>query len=550
MSALPPAAPSTPTRWPEARSARGMVAAPHRLATEAGVAALRAGGNALDAAIAAAATVAVVYPHTNGLGGDNVWLVFDARGGQLHALSGIGRAARQASIPWYAARGAGTAIPTRGGLAALTVPGAVDGWWEAHRYSRERMGSPLGWRNLLADALGHAREGFSASAGQRTPPPREPDLFGDRAIAEIRSRLWPLYHPDALARGPLVQADLARTLELVRDGGRDAFYQGELARRLADAAAVAGSPLTAEDLAEHRSEWLAPVRIPYGRGEATSFPPPTQGVSALALLGIAGAFDLGALGEADYVHVLVEAAKLAFEDRDRHLTDPAAMTVAPEALLAPEHLAKLRARIEMARAAAPRPAAAAAGGDTIAIVTADAAGNAVALVQSLYFTFGSGLVAGDTGVVLQNRGAFFSLDPAHVNALAPGKRTTHTLTPCMYLEGGRPRFVSGTMGGEGQPQTQAALLTRRLHRGLGAQAAVEAPRWLYGRTWGLPSRALHLEGRYPADLVGNLAARGHAVEVGQPWDDLFGHAHCIWMEPGSDLAGGSDPRADGAAIGA
>jgi len=531
-----------------------MVAAPHRLATESGVAALRAGGNALDAAIAAAATIAVVYPHTNGLGGDNVWLVFDARAGAagtgaLLALSGIGRAARQASIAWYAARGVNAAIPVRGGLAALTVPGAVDGWWQAHRYSRERLGSPLTWRDLLADAIGHARNGFSASPGQRTPPPREPDLFGDGAIAEIKSRLWPLYHPDALARRPLVQADLARTLEIVRDGGSEAFYRGDLGRRLAAAAAAAGSPLGDADLAEHRSEWLAPLRIAYGDGEAASFPPPTQGLSALALLGIAGGFDLAALGEADYVHVLVEAAKLAFEDRDRHLTDPEAMAVAPEALLAPERLAAKRARVAMARAAAPRPAAPA-GGDTIAIVTADAAGHAVALVQSLYFTFGSGVIAGDTGVVLQNRGAFFSLDPAHANALAPGKRTMHTLTPCMYLERGRPRFVAGTMGGEGQPQTQAALLTRRLHRGLGAQAAVEAPRWLYGRTWGLPSRALHLEGRYSPEIARDLAGRGHAVEIGQAWDDLFGHAHCIWVEADGELAGGSDPRADGAAIGA
>ena len=555
MSAPEPAARPTPTRWPEARSPRGMVAAPHRLATESGVAALRAGGNALDAAIAAAATIAVVYPHTNGLGGDNVWLVHDAGTasgggpGRLLALAGIGRAGRQASIGWYAARGVGAAIPSRGGLAALTVPGAVDGWWQAHRYSRERLGSPLSWRDLLADAIGHAREGFNASVGQRTPPPREPDLFGDGAIAEIKARLWPLYHPDALARGPLVQEHLARSLEIVRDGGSDAFYRGDLGRRIAAAAVEAGSPLTAEDFREHRSEWLAPLRIPYGAGEATSFPPPTQGLSALALLGIAGAFDLARLGEADYVHVLVEAAKLAFEDRDRYLTDPAAMAVDPGELLAPEHLAALRGRLSMARAGAPRPAAPA-GGDTIAIVTADAAGHAVALVQSLYFTFGSGLVAGDTGVVLQNRGSFFSLDPSSANALSPGKRTMHTLTPCMYLEGGRPRFVSGTMGGEGQPQTQAALLTRRLHRGLGAQAAVEAPRWLYGRTWGLPSRSLHLEGRYPAELARDLAARGHTVEVGQPWDDLFGHAHCIWVEEDGELAGGSDPRADGAALGA
>jgi len=537
------------TRWPEARAPRGMVATPHLLATQSGLAALRAGGNALDAAIAAAATVAVVYPHMNGLGGDNLWLIYDARSQRLRALGAIGRAARDATIEWYAARGITGALPTRGGPAALTVPAVVDGWWQAHRYSRETMGSPLDWTALLADAILYAREGFAASDGQRTPPPREPDLFGERAPDVVRRGLWPLYHPDALRRGPLVQRDLARTLEAVRDGGPEAFYRGEVARRLVAAAAAEGSPLAVEDLAEHRSEWVEPLRIPYAEGHAASFPPPAQGLSALALLGMTERFDMATLPEADYVHVLVEATKLAFEDRDRHLTDPAHMRVAAADLLAPERL-QARGRLISRERARPPQASAAAGGDTIALVTADRDGNAVSLIQSLYFTFGSGLMAGDTGVVLQNRGAFFSLDPGHVNALAPGKRTMHTLIPSMYLEGGRPRFVYGTMGGEGQPQTQAALLTRRLFRRLGPQAAVEAPRWLYGRTWGAESRALSIEGRYPAEVARALERRGHEVVVGAEWDDLFGHAQCIWIAPDEGgLVGGSDPRADGGALG-
>jgi len=262
-----------------------------------------------------------------------------------------------------------------------------------------------------------------------------------------------------------VQRDLARTLEAVRDGGAEAFYRGEIARRLVAAAAAAGSPLAHEDLAEHRAEWMEPLRIPYAEGHAASFPPPTQGFAALAVLGMTERLEMATLPEADYVHVLVEATKLAFDDRDRYLTDPADMRVSPAELLAPERLQARARLISRAQARPPRPAAAA-GGDTIALVTADAAGNAVSLIQSLYFTFGAGLMAGDTGVVLQNRGSFFSLDPGHVNALAPGKRTMHTLIPSMYLEDGRPRFVYGTMGGEGQPQTQAAILTRRLFRRL------------------------------------------------------------------------------------
>jgi gamma-glutamyltranspeptidase/glutathione hydrolase len=536
------------TRWLESRAPRGMVASPHVLASGSGVAALRAGGNALDAAIAAAATIAVVYPHTNGVGGDNFWLIYDATSSRLTALCGAGRSARAASIEWYAGRGIRDAIPARGGPGAVTVPGVVDGWWQAHQYSTRRMGSALPWKSLLADAVAYAREGFSASDGQRVAPPLEPDLFGPTAIPAIKRDLWPLYHPDALTQGPLVQRDLALTLEAVRDGGPDAFYGGDIARRIAAAAAKAGSPLAVEDFAEHRSDWMEPLRIAYRKGQAASFPPPTQGMSALAMLGVADGFDVAELDEADYVHLLVEAAKLAFEDRDRYLTDPAWMEKSPKELLAPERIAQLRSRLDMKRAA-PTAAAGTAGSDTIAIVTADAQGNAVSLIQSLYFTWGSGLVAGDTGVVLQNRGSFFSLDAKQANALAPGKRTMHTLIPSMYLEGGRPRFVYGTMGGEGQPQTQAALLTRRIDRGLGPQTCVEAPRWLYGRTWGTPSRALNLEGRYGRDLVADLAARGHDVKVGGEWDDLFGHAHCIWLDPDGGLVGGSDPRADGAALG-
>lgn len=526
-----------------------MVATPHHLASQSGIAALRAGGNALDAAIAAAATIAVVYPHMNGLGGDNLWLIHDARSGTLKALCGVGRSARAASIEWYAARGVSTEIPTRGGPAALTVPGVVDGWWQAHQYSRDAMDSPLRWADLLADAITYAREGFSASDGQRVPPPREPDLFGEHAPPELKHGLWPLYHPDALHRGRLVQADLARTIEAVSDAGAEVFYRGELARRIVAAAAEAGSPLRDTDFAQHRSDWMEPVTIAYAGGRAASFPPPAQGVSALAMLALAERFDLAALAEADYVHVFVEAAKLAFADRDRYVTDPDCMRITPAELLDRARLARESQRISLAHAL-PAGGGAPAGGDTIAIVTADREGHAVSLIQSLYFTWGSGLVAGDTGVVLQNRGAFFSLDPAAANALAPGKRTMHTLIPSMYLLDGRPRFVYGTMGGEGQPQTQAALLTRRLYRGLGPQASVEAPRWLYGRTWGTASRALNIEGRYPAEMARELATRGHEVKVAKDWDDLFGHAQCIWIraEDGG-FTGGSDPRADGAALG-
>jgi gamma-glutamyltranspeptidase len=214
--------------------------------------------------------------------------------------------------------------------------------------------------------------------------------------------------------------------------------------------------------------------------------------------------------------------------------------------LAPARLARRRARIAPETAMATEAASVA--GDTIAIVAADGAGNAVSVIQSLYHEFGSGLVAGDTGVLLQNRGAFFSLDPAHPNRLAPRKRTAHTLIPSMFLRDGRPRLVYGTMGGDGQPQTQAALVTRVLDRGFEPQAAVEAPRWLFGRTWGDVSRALRIEARFGPDIAEALRRRGHDVQVVEEWSDLMGHAQLIRLDD-DELVGGSDPRADGAALG-
>jgi len=536
---------TVPTRWAECRASGGLVAAPHALAAEAGAAILRRGGNAVDAAIAAGATIAVVYPHMNGVGGDSFWLIYDGPNRALRGLNAAGRAAATVDLETYRAR-FGTAIPPRGGAAALTVPGVVSGWWEAHALSRDTLGSRIGWSALLEDAVVRARDGFPPSPGQRRETADADDLFGATAPADLRPALWRIFDPALLARERFVQADLGATLEEIARGGVETFYRGALGRRIAVAAAAAGSPLTFEDLAAHRAEWVEPLRVRYRNGEAASLPPPTQGFAALAILSLLEGFDIGALPEADYVHLVVEATKVAFEDRDRYLTDPTFERVPVEHCLDPAHLAEGRRRIS--RRAAQPARGAALEGDTIAIVAADAAGNAVSVIQSLYWEFGSGVIAGDTGILLQNRGAFFSLDPAHPNRLAPRKQTAHTLIPSMYLVNGCPHLVYGTMGGEGQPQTQAALVTRSLDRGLGPQAAVEAPRWLYGRTWGDETRALRLESRFDSDVRESLRARGHDVEIVEGWSDLMGHAQLIRIDP-DGLRGGSDPRADGAALG-
>jgi oxamate amidohydrolase len=534
-----------PTRWNEAVSRRGIVCAPHRLASAAGVAVLRQGGNALDAAVAAASTIAVVYPHMNGIGGDSFWLVHDAVHGRLMGLNAAGRSAAGVDAEGYRAR-FGTAIAPRGGPAALTVPGTVAGWWSVHLHSRERLGSPLRWPALLEHALAHARDGFEVSDGQRRVTALAATLFADGVVDEVRRSFWPIFHPDRFAAGRFVQPDLAGTLTRIAEGGADEFYRGALGERIAAAAAALGSPLRAGDFAEHRAEWVEPLRIAYRGGEAASLPPPTQGVAALAILGLLDGFDVARLDDADHVHLVVEATKLAFEDRDRWLADPDVVEVPVAECLDRARLARRRERISTTRAMPVDGAPV--GGDTIAIATADAAGNVVCVIQSLYHEFGAGVIAGNTGVLLQNRGAFFSLDPAHPNHLAPRKRTATTLIPSMYLVGGRPRYVYGTMGGEGQPQTQAALVTRLVDRGLGPQAAVEAPRWLFGRTWGEPTKALRLESRFADTMAARLRERGHQVQVVEAWSDLMGHAQVVALDA-DGLRAGSDPRADGAAKG-
>jgi gamma-glutamyltranspeptidase/glutathione hydrolase len=540
-------------RWPAAVGRRGAVATPHPLATLAGLSALFRGGTAVDAAVAAGATLAVVYPHMTGLGGDSFWLVWDAGASRLRALAACGAAAARATPPLYRDGGL-TDVPARGPLAALTVPGAVDGLWQAHRLSRDGLGSPLGWADLLADATRHAAEGFALSPCQARVTAGAEDLLarsGEPAFRGLRDLYFPDGRPPA-AGARLVQAGLARTLErLARDGGRS-FYEGALGDEVAGAAERLGSPLRKADLARHRSRWVEPLTVAYRGGTVASLPPPSQGLAALGILGILDVLDVAACEPdgADYVHLVVEATKLAFADRDRWVADPEVVSVPTERLLDPAYLGQ-RAKAIAPEAAAPVPTPtglARGDGDTIACVTADAAGNCVSLIQSLYWEFGSGVVAGDTGVLLQNRGASFSLDPAHPNALAPGKRPFHTLTPFMALRAGRPVLVAGTMGGEGQPQTLAAIATRVLDFGLDVQAAIEAPRWVFGRTWGRPRRSVSLEARFDAGVAPDLARRGHEVAMLEPWSDTLGHAQAIRRDEGrqSWVAGG-DPRADGPA---
>jgi oxamate amidohydrolase len=535
---------------------RGLITSPHRLATAAGLRVLQGKGNAVEAAIAAAAAIAVVYPHMNGLGGDNVWLLYDATARDIKALTACGTAGGACTVEAYRARGFPDTIPRRGPLAANTVSGAVDGWAEAYRYSQERLRGRLPFAALLEDAIAYAESGFPVTESQatwtRARVGRDSGPFGGLEHLDGWRRMFLRPDGSPYAAGErFTVPDLAGTLQAIARGGRDAFYHGPVARRIGAALEEQGGLLREADFARYRSRWADPLVVRYRDWDVSTTPPPTQGLTSLEILNILEQFPLAAWGDAsaDYYHVMVEAAKLAFVDRDSWIADPEFVQVPVPDLLSKSrgHAQAGAIRFDRAREAGPaRPA----GGDTVYLAVVDADGNAVSLIQSIYFDFGSAIVVEGTGVLLHNRGSAFSLAPGDPNALAPGKRPFHTLNPAMALRDGRPELLYGAMGGEGQPQTQAAVLTRVLDLGRDVQAAIDAPRWLYGRTWGDATTALSVEARVPQDVVDELRRRGHDVRVVGAWDDRMGHAQAIRIDPRTGVRqGGADPRSDGLAAG-
>ena len=531
----------------------GMVTAPHHLATQAGLAILRKGGNAVDAAIASAAVLAVVYPQMCTPGGDSFWLISNGRTGEVRALNASGRAGRKASIDFYRSQGINK-IPPHGWLAANTVPGAVSGWDEAHRFSHEVLGSTLSWAELLDDAIAYAQYGcpVSTSLARWTSIDTDPNDMEYRCLQRFPefSRIF-LKEGGPLRVGDILrQPDLARTLSLIAEHGAREFYEGSIARAIAEDMEQNGGLLSLEDFARHHADWQEPISVSYRGLTAYNCPPNSQGMASLAILNILNNFDVIALGEgtADYYHAIIEATKEAFLDRDAYLTDPDFADIPLHRLLSREHGQAQAARIDMAKASGPK-ALLEPKGDTVWLGTADRDGNCVSLIQSIFHDFGSGIVPRGTGVLLQNRGSYFSLDPAHVNCLMPGKRTFHTLTPAMLFKEGRPWLIYGSMGGEGQPQTQAALVTRIVDFGLSPQEAVSAPRWLYGRSWGAASNDVKIEGRVPSAVTEELARRGHPVKIVEDYIDIMGHAGAILLHENGVMQGGTDPRSDGLAAG-
>ena len=539
---------------PLVRGAQGAVVAPHHLATAAGLGILRQGGSAVDAAIATNAVLAVVAPGSCGIGGDAFWLIWDAAAGRQHALNGSGRSAAALDAARLRADGH-LRMPLRGPL-SITVPGAVRSWGDAHaRFGR------LSRDAILAPAIELARDGFAASdefvadVEAMSPVARAtPGGAGFDPVFRAAGRAW---RPGERVHLPA----LATTLTTLAADGFDAFYDGDVGERQAAALAAAGSPITVDDLRAHTSTWGDPIELTYRGVRATTHPPNSSGVIALEILGILGQFDPPArerfgpdgVGDVRWIHLGIEAAKLAMADRDAQLTDPDHMGMTVAELLDPGRLAGLAALIDPERAAQPVPATSPPGGGTIFLATVDGQGNAVSLIESNWAGFGSGVVDPATGIHYQNRGSYFSLDPDHANVLAPSKRTLHTLLPGMLFRDGQPGpwIVVGSMGGDAQPQIHAQFVSAVVDGGLDIATAVAAPRWFVEpRELLAPPVDVSLEPRHAPGIDEDLRRRGHDLVPTLPFDSGLGHEHAIELVDGGPGAGGSlaattDPRSEG-----
>ncbi|MGH8056222.1 MAG: gamma-glutamyltransferase [Candidatus Entotheonellia bacterium] len=517
----------------------GMVASSQPLAVEAGVSILKKGGNAIDAAVATALTLGVVEPVSTGIGGDAFVLYHSAADGRIYGVNGSGRCPRQLTLEALQRRGI-QGIPSYG-LGSVTVPGAVDAFVELQR----RHGK-LTFAEVLEPAIHYATEGFPVSeiiAKQWQGAAPFLACFPSSARAYLPEGRAP--HAGEVHRQP----NLARTLRLLAAEGRDALYRGEIAREIVQFSQENGGFFELQDFASHTTEWVEPIQIDYRGYTMLELPPNGQGITALIALNILEGFDLAAMeyGSPAYYHLLIEATKQAYADRNRYVADPTFADVPVAGLLSKAYAASRRSEIQHDRAGDYAAGDPVAFGNTVYVACVDRDRNVVSLINSVFSAFGSGVVAGDTGILLQNRGSGFVADPQHPNALAPGKRPFHTIIPAMVLKDARPWLCYGVMGGDVQAQGHMQVAINLIDFQMNVQEALEAPRyrWLSGRLVAL-ERAIPHEVRQGLEAMGHELLPYGEVPPGTPYGGgqmiLIDHARGV-------LQGGSEHRKDGCAIG-
>jgi gamma-glutamyltranspeptidase len=517
----------------------GAVVAPHSLAAQAGLDILREGGNAVEASIAVASTLAVVYPHMTGIGGDGFWLIHSP-GEVVQAIDACGAAGSGVTRDIYTPM---ASIPWRGPLAANTVAGTLSGWGKAYQYSLERMGGRIPFSRLLESAIGYAKNGFPVTQSQvnntRAKGQELSSLIGFAQSFLSSSRQAPEY--GSIHSFPR----LAKTLEQLAREGTEDFYRGDLSLQVAKDLEQVGSPLQRIDLQNHQAVMKPPLELQLQCARLFNTAPPTQGLASMLILGIYEKIRQPhwSADNAQGIHGLVEATKQAFKIRDQYVTDPSSMKIDLKDLMSDVAIEDGARSINLHQAS-PWPAPVS-DGDTTWLGVIDNKGRAVSMIQSIYFEFGSGVVLPETGIWWQNRGCSFDLRPHRLRSLAPGLKPFHTLNPAMAKLADGRLLVYGTMGGEGQPQTQAAVFSRYAWDGHHPRSAVAAPRWLLGKTWAEQSTTLKLESRFNDEVVQGLKAMGHPIEMVSDYDERLGHAGALVLHPSGLIEGGEDPRSDG-----
>jgi gamma-glutamyltranspeptidase/glutathione hydrolase len=515
---------------------------PHFLATQAGMDVMQRGGNAVDAMIAAAAMIAVAYPHMNGLGGDGFWLVHQP-GQKPWAIDASGTAATAASPDWYAQRSLQT-IPARGAPAALTMAGTVAGWqlaqdtWSAKNPAEQVR--PIA--DLLAAAMTRAQDGIVvtdslAAASQKVAD----ELHGADYYQRVFTRHGNPLQPGETFRNPA----LAGLLEMLAEQGLQSFYRGQVAEGLAQHLSACGSPISLDDFTSYQAQLVTPLEVSIDGADIFNLPAPTQGFASLLLMACYDRLAKVDWSEVESIHALIEITKHVFALREQWIADPTQVPVDLQQQLSAASVARVAAEIDLQSVAQwPRPVQ---GGDTVWMGAKDADGTMVSFIQSLYWEFGSGVVVPQYGLVWNNRGSSFSLKPG-IRQLAPRRKPFHTLNPSLLIDHNGERIAFGTMGGEGQPQTQAALMMRHRYRGQSLADAVSRPRWLLGRTWGDEDHGLKIENDLDADIVAALESRGHSITMVPPRNEAMGHAGMVkaMTDGGADAA--TDPRSDGLAL--
>ena len=521
-------------------SRRGVVSAENPLAAQAGASVLAHGGNAVDAAIATNAVMGVVEPMMNGIGGDLFAIVYDAKSGKLYGLNASGWAPAGLSVEFLKSKGIAK-MPQKG-IQSVTVPGAVDGWAKLiARFGTKKFAE------LLAPAIYYSREGFPVPEWDAAYWADEVDLLKqDKNAAATYLSGGHAPRMGEVFRNP----DLARSLEAIASGGRDAYYRGESAKSIVALSGRLGGTMTPEDLADYSSEWVEPISTTYHGWAVYEIPPNGQGIAALEMLNIMEQFSLGQFGHnsTDALHAMIEAKKLAYADMYRYVADPKFSQVPVQGMLSKEYAARRAKLVDMAKAncdVLPGEPPLATGGDTTYLTVTDSDGNMVSLIQSNYSGFGSGLVADGTGFALQNRGGLFSLDPNSPNKLAGHKRPLHTIIPG-FMSNGQERIAFGIMGGFNQAQAHAQFVSNVVDFGMNIQEALEAARF---SKYTFAGCDVYLEDRVPLAVRDGLAARGHKIDLHGAYSAVMGGGQAVQRDISSGVNyGASDPRKDGEAI--